>query len=99
MKLKIGGRLMLAGAAIAVIPFTLMGVIVSMEATQGISSLVGNQLVTLTKSMVDNTERTLDGYSHTSLASHGRFRQADRRMQRRPQNFGDHRRDIQMRPR
>jgi methyl-accepting chemotaxis protein len=66
--MKIGGKLIVAGAAILIIPFAIMGFIVSARATSGITSLVGGQLTNLTASMADYTERTLEGYMHASLA-------------------------------
>ena len=68
MKLKIGGKLMLAGSAIVVIPFALMGIIVSIKAQSGITKLVGDQLVSLTRSMTDYTESKIEGDLRTSLA-------------------------------
>jgi methyl-accepting chemotaxis protein len=71
MKLKIGGRLMLAGTAIVVIPFTIMGVIVSMQSVRGISALVDNQLSTITQSMADYADKTLEGYEYAAIAIAG----------------------------
>jgi methyl-accepting chemotaxis protein len=68
MKLRIGGRLMLAGAAIVVIPFALMGIIVSMQSRKGVTSLADAQVVTLTRSMADYAESCLQNYLCTSLA-------------------------------
>jgi methyl-accepting chemotaxis protein len=68
MKLKIGGKLMLAGAAIVIIPFALMGIIVSIQANSGITTLVGDQLVSLTRSMTDFTESKIEGDLRTGLA-------------------------------
>ena len=61
MKLKIGGRLIAAGAAIVIIPFAVMGIIVSTQATSGITALVSGQITNLTSSMADYAERTLQG--------------------------------------
>jgi methyl-accepting chemotaxis protein len=71
MKLKIGARLMLVGAAIVIIPFAIMGVIVSIRANKGITALVGEQLVTLTDSMSDYCESSIQNYLCTSLALAG----------------------------
>jgi methyl-accepting chemotaxis protein len=68
MRLKIGGKLMLAASAIVSIPFALMGFIVSVQAQAGIKSLVGEQLISLTRSMTDYTESKLEGDIRTSLA-------------------------------
>jgi methyl-accepting chemotaxis protein len=66
--MKIGSRLIIVGAAILIIPFAIMGIIVSIQATSGITALVGGQITNLTESMADYTERTLEGYMHVSLA-------------------------------
>jgi methyl-accepting chemotaxis protein len=71
MKLKIGGKLILAGAAIVVVPFALMGIIVSIQAKSGITKLVGDQLVTVTRSMADYTDRTFEGYECAAVALAG----------------------------
>jgi methyl-accepting chemotaxis protein len=68
MKLKIGGKLMLAGAVIMVIPFALMGLVVSTQATKGITALLGDQLVAETRSMADYVENSLQGFIATDLA-------------------------------
>jgi methyl-accepting chemotaxis protein len=68
MKLKIGGRLMVAGAAIVGIPFILLGIIVSLQATSGISGIVRDNISQITTSMADYAEKTLQGYEYTSLA-------------------------------
>ena len=68
MKLKIGGRLMVAGAAIVVIPFAVMGIIVSTQATSGITALVSGQLTNLTASMADYADNTFSDYMHASMA-------------------------------
>jgi methyl-accepting chemotaxis protein len=60
-KMKIGGKLMGAGAAILIIPFAVMGVIVSIQATSGIKALVSGDITNLTASMADYSERTLQG--------------------------------------
>jgi len=66
--MKIGGKLLVAGSAILTIPFALMGIIVSLRATDGITALTGEQITNLTKSMSDYTEKTLEGYIHAALA-------------------------------
>jgi methyl-accepting chemotaxis protein len=66
--MKIGGKLLVAGSAILIIPFAIMGIIVSLRATDGITALTGEQITNLTKSMSDYTEKTLGGYIHASLA-------------------------------
>jgi methyl-accepting chemotaxis protein len=68
MKLKIGERLMISGAAIVLIPFALMGVIVSLRANSGITALVSDQLVTLTRSMADYAEERIQGDIRESMA-------------------------------
>jgi methyl-accepting chemotaxis protein len=68
VNLKIGGKLMLVGAAIVVIPFGLMGVIVSIQAQRGIMELVSDQLVTLTHCMADYTDERIQGDMRTSIA-------------------------------
>jgi methyl-accepting chemotaxis protein len=59
--MKIGGKLMVAGAAILIIPFAVMGIIISVQATSGITALAGGQITNLTASMADYSERTLQG--------------------------------------
>jgi methyl-accepting chemotaxis protein len=59
--MKIGGRLIVVGAAIIIIPFAVMGIIVSARATSGITELVSGQIRNLTASMADYSERTLQG--------------------------------------
>lgn len=71
MKLKIGGRLMAAGAAIVGIPFILLGIVVSLRATSGISGLVRDSMSEITASMADYADKTLQGYEYTSLALAG----------------------------
>ena len=71
MKLKIGGKLMLVGAAIIIVPFAVMGVIVSIQSKNGISSLVNNELVTITQSMADYAEKTLEGYECAAIGIAG----------------------------
>ena len=68
MKLKIGEKLMLVGATIVIVPFVVMGIIVYMRTSSGITSLVGGQLSTLTESMADYIENSLQGYVDTDLA-------------------------------
>jgi methyl-accepting chemotaxis protein len=68
MKLKIGSKLMLIGAAIVVIPFTIMGIIVSVQAKRGITALEEGQLTTITESMADYVEQTLSGYVNATMA-------------------------------
>ena len=68
MKLKIGNKLMLIGGAIVVVPFAVMGIIVSVRAQSGITDLVGANLTVLTTSMADYVENSLEGYKATSMA-------------------------------
>ena len=68
MKLKIGGKLMVAGAIIVLVPFLTMGVIVYLQAQAGITKLIGEDLVSLTRSMSDYTETSLQNYLCTSLS-------------------------------
>jgi len=65
--MKIGGRLMVVGAAIVVLPFAVMGIIVSLRATDGIKNLVGEQLVMVTRAVSDYTEKTFDGYRNAVI--------------------------------
>ena len=53
MKIKIGTRLMAAGAAIIIVSFAVMGTVVSLRTEQGIKNLVGENLSALTNSMAD----------------------------------------------
>jgi methyl-accepting chemotaxis protein len=53
MKMKIGTKLMAAGAAIVIIPFVAMGIIVSLRVTSGITALIGEDLTDLTTSVAD----------------------------------------------
>jgi methyl-accepting chemotaxis protein len=59
---------MVAGAFIVLIPFLTMGIIVYLQAQTGITKLVGGDLVSLTKSMSDYTETSLQNYLCTSLS-------------------------------
>jgi len=59
--MKIGGKLTFAGAAILIIPFAIMGTIVSIQATSGITELTSGQITNLTASMASYAERTLQG--------------------------------------
>jgi methyl-accepting chemotaxis protein len=68
MKLKIGGKLMLIGGAILVASFLMVTVVVIVQSTKGITSLVGDQLVTLTRSMADFTEEKIQADMRTALA-------------------------------
>jgi methyl-accepting chemotaxis protein len=66
--MKIGGKLMVAGAAILIIPFAIMGIIVSTQATSGITALVSGQITNLTASMADYTEGKILGDMRTTMA-------------------------------
>ena len=68
MKLKIGGRLMAAGAAIVIIPFAIMGVIVSTQAASGITALTKGQIADLTSSLADNANNAFDDLKHAAMA-------------------------------
>lgn len=68
VKLRIGEKLMLTGAAIVLVPFIVMGVIVYVQAEKGINALIGGELVALTRSMSDYVENSLQGYVTTDLA-------------------------------
>ena len=68
MKLKIAGKLMLAGAAIVIIPCALMGVIVNAKAANGITDLVNSQLEMITRSMADYVEDQIQGDLRACLA-------------------------------
>ena len=59
---------MLTGACIILIPFALMGFVVFKQSQRGITDLVANQLITLTNSMADYVENTIQGYIDTDLA-------------------------------
>jgi methyl-accepting chemotaxis protein len=59
MKLKIGGRLILSGAAIVIVSFAATLVAVSVTATNSIKTLVGNQLTLLTQSMADYADNKI----------------------------------------
>jgi methyl-accepting chemotaxis protein len=71
VKLKIGSKLMLAGAAIIVIPFATMGIIVSLKAQSGITDLIENQLTMITTSLADYAEGKLKGDLRTCQALAG----------------------------
>jgi methyl-accepting chemotaxis protein len=62
MKLRIGGKLIVAGSLIIIIPFALMGIIVFSRAKAGITDIVGEELVYLTRSMTDYTEASLQSH-------------------------------------
>ena len=66
--MKIGARLIVAGAAILIIPFAIMGIIVSVKATSGITTLAGEQIANLTSSMADYAEGKILGDLRTSIA-------------------------------
>jgi methyl-accepting chemotaxis protein len=68
VKLRIGTKLTLSGAVIIVVPFALMGMIVFSTARGGISELVGEELVSLTKSMSDYVESNLQNYLATCVS-------------------------------
>ena len=68
MKIKIGSRLMAAGAAIIVVSFAVMGAVVSLRTEQGIKKLVGENLSALTNSMADYVDNTLIGFQATGAA-------------------------------
>jgi methyl-accepting chemotaxis protein len=60
MRLKIGAKMTLLGAAIVIFSFAVMGIVVSLEATMGITALTKNQIVTLTVSMADYVDSMLE---------------------------------------
>jgi methyl-accepting chemotaxis protein len=68
MKLKIGGKILLVGAAIVLISFVVMGVIVYFQARSGITNIVNDQLITLTRSMSDYAEGKVQGDIRTTMA-------------------------------
>jgi methyl-accepting chemotaxis protein len=68
VKLKIGTKLMLVGAAIIVIPFAVMGVIVSIRATSGITRLVEGQLTNVTRCLADYAESKIQSDLRTCRA-------------------------------
>ena len=68
MKIKIGTRLMAAGAAIIIVSFVVMGAVVSLRTEQGIKKLVGDNLSALTNSMADYVDNTLIGFQATGAA-------------------------------
>jgi methyl-accepting chemotaxis protein len=68
MNLKIGSRLTLAGAAIVIVSFTVMGIVVSTRATVGITELTTEQLTDLTASIADYTNSAFIPYVQTSMA-------------------------------
>jgi methyl-accepting chemotaxis protein len=68
LKLKIGGRLMLAGAVTIIVPFAIMGVIVSMRADSGIRDVIKGQLIALTSSIADYAENKIQGDVRASMA-------------------------------
>ena len=59
MRIRIGTRLMLSGATIVALSFAIVGIVVSTVATEGIRSIVGDQLVIITRSMADYTDSTM----------------------------------------
>jgi methyl-accepting chemotaxis protein len=61
MRIRIGTRLMLVGAAIVAVSFTVMGIVISVVATRGIRAVVGEQFVVIARSMADYTETTMQG--------------------------------------
>lgn len=61
MKLKIGSKLMLAGTAIIVAPFTVTGIVVSLRAAAGVTKLVEGELQSITASMADFAEGKIQG--------------------------------------
>jgi methyl-accepting chemotaxis protein len=71
VRLTIGARLMLCGACIVLIPFTLMGFVIYRQARQGIAVLVDNQLSCITRSMADYTQNKMEGDLRTGLALAG----------------------------
>jgi methyl-accepting chemotaxis protein len=68
VKLKIGSKLLLVGSAIIIIPFAVMGVIVSLQASAGITSIVEGQLSNITSSMADYAESKIRGDLRACLA-------------------------------
>lgn len=68
MKLKIGGQLMFIGGCIVLVPFIAMGLLVSTQANRGITKLVGDDLVALTRSMSDYTESCFRNYQCMALS-------------------------------
>ena len=68
MKLRIGTKLMVVGAAILVVPFALMSAIVSMRAQSGITAIVESQLGGITQSMADYAEASIVGDRRAALA-------------------------------
>jgi methyl-accepting chemotaxis protein len=68
VKLKIGSKLLLVGSAIVIIPFAVMGFIVSLRSSAGITTIVEGQLSNITSSMADYAESKIRGDLRTCIA-------------------------------
>jgi Methyl-accepting chemotaxis protein len=68
VKLKIGGKLMFAGALVIAIPVSIIVVAVSASASAGISKLASRDLASLTSSISSYLDKALDGYAMSAVA-------------------------------